>query len=553
MILSGSQLVIGITGMHYVAATIILPFGVILYTVVGGLKATFLTDYLHTTIALILIMFFTISVLVNEHIGGLSGLYDKLQATAHLHPIPGNYQGSLLTIKSPDAVMWGLTLKFGNLALVVMDTAFWQKSFASKPSATVPGYLLTAVSIFAIPLGLGTVVGLAGRVIESTPLSPTYPNTFSADAVNRGYVMPYVVKGLLGKGATGGILLLLFMALTSTVSSSLIAVSSILSYDGYRTYINPKASDKTMIRVSHLTVVLYGAFIAGYTILLNYVGANMTFYGYLQPVVSCPGIFPLIFAIFSDRQSKPAAVLSPILGLLCGVLTWVYTARSIYGGISMEDTSNPAPGLYGSIVSLFSPIFFSIIISILRPSKFDWNEYLKIKLLDDVDSQTVAISDNTSVDQERKNSVQENSKEAIYTEHSSIDDEEKTTGNRGLNKVANYFRTKDSDYTNLEDIYDQETIREMRRWLKIAAVALVVIVLVTFVAWPMPLYRNYVFTKPFFSGWVTVAIIWQFQAFFTVAVYPLWDGRKSIQLALRGIKQQFRFKRSQESHSTEEN
>ena len=86
----------------------------------GGLKATFLTDFLHTAIALILIIYFTISVLTNSAIGGLGGLYDKVTATAADNYIPHNYQGSLLTFKSKDAIIWGLILKFGNLALVVM-------------------------------------------------------------------------------------------------------------------------------------------------------------------------------------------------------------------------------------------------------------------------------------------------------------------------------------------------------------------------------------------------------------------------------------------------
>ena len=95
-------------------------FIVVLYTAVGGLKATFLTDFLHTAIALILIIYFTIAVLTNSSVGGLSGLYDKLIATAADNYIPGNYEGSLLTFKSKDAIIWGLILKFGNLALVVM-------------------------------------------------------------------------------------------------------------------------------------------------------------------------------------------------------------------------------------------------------------------------------------------------------------------------------------------------------------------------------------------------------------------------------------------------
>lgn len=93
---------------------------VVLYTAVGGLKATFLTDYLHTLVALILIIYFTLSTLTHEAVGGLGGLYDKIIATASENQISGNYNGSLLTMKSRDAIIWGLILKFGNLALVVM-------------------------------------------------------------------------------------------------------------------------------------------------------------------------------------------------------------------------------------------------------------------------------------------------------------------------------------------------------------------------------------------------------------------------------------------------
>lgn len=78
MILAGAQLVTGMTGMHVIAAAILIPAGgksvhrsmgpwrmqiadlsitVVTYTAVGGLKATFLTDFLHTTIALILLIY----------------------------------------------------------------------------------------------------------------------------------------------------------------------------------------------------------------------------------------------------------------------------------------------------------------------------------------------------------------------------------------------------------------------------------------------------------------------------------------------------------------
>lgn len=73
-------------------------FPVVFYTAVGGLKATFLTDFLHTTVALILLIYFSLAVLTNEHVGGIYGLYDKVKASDVY--IEGNYAGSLLSAKS---------------------------------------------------------------------------------------------------------------------------------------------------------------------------------------------------------------------------------------------------------------------------------------------------------------------------------------------------------------------------------------------------------------------------------------------------------------------
>lgn len=97
-------------------------FLVVLYTAVGGLKATFITDYIHTTIALILIIWFTLGVLMSDTIGGIYGLYEKVLAAeaAGQYYIEGNYMGSLLTFKSKGAFEFGVIHSFGNLALMTM-------------------------------------------------------------------------------------------------------------------------------------------------------------------------------------------------------------------------------------------------------------------------------------------------------------------------------------------------------------------------------------------------------------------------------------------------
>lgn len=86
--------------MHIIAATFLLPVGVVIYTFVGGIKATFLTDYFHTFVITIIICFFTIKTFTVPEIGSIGGLYDIISNLAQQHPVPGNQDGSYLTLTS---------------------------------------------------------------------------------------------------------------------------------------------------------------------------------------------------------------------------------------------------------------------------------------------------------------------------------------------------------------------------------------------------------------------------------------------------------------------
>lgn len=50
LLLGGAATVEALTGMKYELASFLIPWGVILYTSTGGLKATFMASYLHTMI-----------------------------------------------------------------------------------------------------------------------------------------------------------------------------------------------------------------------------------------------------------------------------------------------------------------------------------------------------------------------------------------------------------------------------------------------------------------------------------------------------------------------
>jgi hypothetical protein len=405
----------------------------------------------------------------------------------------------------------------------------------------VPGYNIAALAVFGIPWGLGTVIGLATRAIHDTPIFPTYPGVLTATQVSSGMVMPYTIKALIGDKGIIGFFILLFMALTSTVSSSMIAVSSILSYDIYKTYFNPKVTDKQLVRVSHLTVVIHGVFITGISIALNYGGANMTWIGYLRPIISCPGIIPMILTLFWSRQTRLAAIVAPVLGFFTGLTVWLTTTHSMYGHINIATTTNNYPALYAAIASFSSPALYSVVLSLYKPYKFDWRIFLRIELSDqgEIASSNASTLGETEKDQgvDLKNAagsvkpVSNSQPESISSDPEQVDgvDEKKPTTT---------IVRQSADEISLDNIqhpFDEATLKELYRWLKIAWYMFGAIVLITFVAWPLPLYRDYIFTKSFFAGWVVVAIVWQFAAFGAVVIFPLYDGWRDIETGARGI------------------
>lgn len=450
------------------------------------------------------------------------------------------YQDIILI--SGTALLFGLVLKFGNLALVLMDTAFWQKSFASEVHSTVPAYDLVSVVILAIPWCTGTIIGLSARAIENTPVWFDYPNTLTATQVNSGLVMPYVLRSLLGTGATAGLLVLIFMAITSTVSSSMIAVSSIISLDFFRTYIDPRASDRKTLQVSHWGVVFHGCFMAGFAIMLEYAGATNNWSTYFRPIIACPGILPMILTLLWSRQTKLAAILSPILGLMSGLAVWLSLSWVWSGAINIQTTQDQVPGLYAAITSFFSPALYSVIISLVWPSKFDWREFLRIDLIEDTSQPNSSL-------QSKLPSSEAVNESALKTEN---DPESKeaylTSGKETGSPLSSSSPSPSTSNTQipLDQVvhpFDAATLRHIKKWFHIASIYFVVNVLVTIVLWPLPLYRDWIFTKSFFNGWVSMAIVWHFAAMLAVVVYPFYDGRHEIARAFRGMVRELKGRR----------
>lgn len=171
-------------------------------------------------------------------------------------------------------------------------------------------------------------------------------------------------------------------------------------------------------------------------------------------VVTCPGIFPMAFTILWRQQSKAAAILSPILGLATGIGVWLGTAKHFHGSVSVESTGQILPCVYGTVASAFSPIPYSVVITLLGPQGYNWSDFAKEKL-------------------------------ALESLGSDL-----TTAN---GQTAHSARKE----TRLED-GDQSAFApsELKRWGRIAAFWSVATFLGHWVLWPLPMYgSNYVFGK----------------------------------------------------------
>jgi Na+/proline symporter len=132
LLTGGSAVVTSLTGMPTAAACFLLPVGVVMYTIAGGIKATFLTDYVHTVMILIIIMVFAFTAYTtNANLGSPSKVFDLLTQAAKAHPVEGNAGGSYLTMKSQEGAIFFVINIVGNFGTVFMDNGMRSMTYNS--------------------------------------------------------------------------------------------------------------------------------------------------------------------------------------------------------------------------------------------------------------------------------------------------------------------------------------------------------------------------------------------------------------------------------------
>lgn len=101
-------------------------------------------------------------------------------------------------------------------------------------------------------------------------------------------------------------------------------------------------------------------------------------------MIHSPGAFPTAFALVWGKQTRAAANISAITGIVCGIAIWIGTAHALYGESTIQTLGATLPCLYGHVTAFFIPLPVTVAISYAWPNpNFQWSELLAIKRIED--------------------------------------------------------------------------------------------------------------------------------------------------------------------------
>ena len=459
LVLGGAAVVNSLTGVDITLAAFLLPVGVVAYTVFGGLKATFFAEYINAgLIFAVVLVFVSVIYFYSPEIGGVQGMYEKLTGAAVLSPVEGNVTGSFLTLASAGALVFGIINIVGNFGTVFVDQSYWQRAIAARPKSVGGGFIIGGLAWFAIPFTLATTLGLAA-VATGVELTE--------DQIGLGLVAPTAAAVLMGDVGAILILTIVFTAVTAAGSSQLVSVSSLVTYDIFRTYVDPSSTGRQLMRVSRYAILLFGMGMGVLASAFFQLGLSLQYVYLMMGILIGSAVAPISLAILWDRIGRRAATAGALAGLAVGVSGWLVSAAVMYGEITVSSTGSILPMLVGNVLSITTSLVICLGCSMALGGRFDFRT-LKQKII-------------------------------------IMDDRLRSTLDRDA---------------------DAQILAQASHNCKRVGLATVVVLPV---AWPASLYLSgYVFTPEAFAIWVWLAVAWAAGAAGTVVLLPLIEARHSI-------------------------
>ena len=309
--------------------TVCLGFFAAAYSLWGGLAAVAWTDVIQVILLIFGGLMMTYFALVNvtdsgNFIEGLKFIYNE---------IPERFtmilsKGEIITPNGRDA--WndlpGIAVLIGGMW--VANLYYWgfnqyiiQRTLASKSlEEGQKGIAFAAFLKLIIPI----IVVLPGMIAYVMNLDES--GILTKESVDIGFIgsngnivndnaAPWLIKNFIPVGIKGLILAALSAAIVSSLASMLNSTSTIFTMDIYKSLINKKADDKTMVKVGRLSVLVSLIIAMLIAPQLGNLGQVFQFIQEYTGVVS-PGILAVfLMGLFYKKATNNAAIWGVILSI----------------------------------------------------------------------------------------------------------------------------------------------------------------------------------------------------------------------------------------------
>ncbi|MBA6251430.1 MAG: sodium/proline symporter [Colwellia sp.] len=326
-IVAGGKLFESSFGLDYEVGLYVTAGVVVLYTMFGGFLAVSLTDFVQGCImfvALVLVPFVVIS-----DIGGVQAMNDVIHS---IDAEKFNMFNGVSALAIISAMAWGLGY-FGQPHIIVRFMAI--RSVKDLPAARRIGMTWMIVSICG-----AMATGFAGiAYVAKTGTELTDPET----------IFVLFSQVLFHPLISGFLLAAILAAIMSTISSQLLVTSSSLTGDFYQAFLNKDATDKQLVFVGRLSVLLVAivaislAYDRNSSILSLVSNAWAGFGAAFGPLV--------IFSLYWKKMNKQGALAGMLTGAIT-VLIWIYAPITVGGELLSSVMYEIVPGFILSTIAI---------------------------------------------------------------------------------------------------------------------------------------------------------------------------------------------------------
>lgn len=314
-LLAGSKILSMLTGIPFVAMTVIMAVIAFSYSQFSGIKASILTDAVQMVFMLAASIGFVAFGVKNG--GGMETLVTGLGGAA-------GDAGSLFSKRGWEIFLgFGLPTTIGLISGPFGDQCFWQRAFCVRKNRISRAFFVGALLFGIVPLSMG-ILGFVGAGIGYA-------------AEDTGIINFELISTLFPTWAVIPFLFMIVSGLLSTIDSNLCAISS-LTTDIFK--------EKTLGKTKFAMILLLTVGIA----VANIPGLTVTHLFLMYGTLRAATLLPTVFTLKGIELTPQGVVAGLILALIIGLPLFGY--GNIQGNVACKTVGSLLTVILSGAVAL---------------------------------------------------------------------------------------------------------------------------------------------------------------------------------------------------------